>query len=43
MVETEDNAKISQEMLLKRLRRIEGQIRGIQKMIVCRTAIVSAW
>ena len=34
MVETEDNAKISQEMLLKRLRRIEGQIRGIQKMIV---------
>jgi DNA-binding FrmR family transcriptional regulator len=25
---------ISQEMLLKRLRRIEGQIRGIEKMIV---------
>ena len=26
--------EISQEMLLKRLRRIEGQIRGIEKMIV---------
>ena len=25
--------EISQEMLLKRLRRIEGQIRGIEKMI----------
>ena len=24
----------SQEMLLKRLRRIEGQVRGIQKMII---------
>ena len=26
--------EISQEMLLKRLKRIEGQVRGIQKMIV---------
>ena len=25
--------EVSQEMLLKRLRRIEGQIRGIQKML----------
>jgi DNA-binding FrmR family transcriptional regulator len=30
---TEDNLEVSQEILLKRLRRIEGQIRGIQKMI----------
>jgi len=29
-----EGQKISQEMLLKRLRRIEGQIRGIEKMIV---------
>lgn len=33
MVKTTKNAEVSQEMLLKRLRRIEGQIRGIQKMI----------
>jgi len=33
MVKIEENAEVSQEMLLKRLRRIEGQIRGIQKMI----------
>ena len=26
--------EVSQEMLLKRLKRIEGQIRGIEKMIV---------
>jgi len=26
--------ELSQEMLLKRLRRIEGQIRGIEKMVV---------
>ena len=26
--------EISQEMLLKRLRRIEGQVRGIEKMVV---------
>ena len=25
---------LSQEMLLKRLKRIEGQVRGIEKMIV---------
>jgi len=31
MVEKEE---ISQDILLKRLRRIEGQVRGIQKMIV---------
>jgi len=30
---TEENLKVPQEMLLKRLRRIEGQIRGIEKMI----------
>jgi len=33
MVEIEENAQLSQDMLLKRLRRIEGQIRGIEKMI----------
>ena len=26
--------EVSQEMLLKRLRRIEGQVRGIEKMII---------
>jgi DNA-binding FrmR family transcriptional regulator len=31
MVEEEE---ISQDILLKRLRRIEGQVRGVQKMIV---------
>jgi DNA-binding FrmR family transcriptional regulator len=30
---TTEEVEISQEALLKRLRRIEGQIRGIQKMI----------
>jgi DNA-binding FrmR family transcriptional regulator len=30
---TEEEVEVSQEALLKRLRRIEGQIRGIQKMI----------
>jgi DNA-binding FrmR family transcriptional regulator len=30
---TEENLGVSQEILLKRLRRIEGQIRGIEKMI----------
>jgi DNA-binding FrmR family transcriptional regulator len=30
---TEENVEVSQEALLKRLRRIEGQIRGIEKMI----------
>jgi len=34
MVEIGENSKISQEVVLKRLRKIEGQIRGIQKMIV---------
>jgi DNA-binding FrmR family transcriptional regulator len=29
-----EGREISQEMLLRRLRRIEGQIRGIEKMIV---------
>ena len=29
----EENVEVSQEALLKRLRRIEGQIRGIEKMI----------
>jgi DNA-binding FrmR family transcriptional regulator len=30
---TEEKVEVSQEALLKRLRRIEGQIRGIEKMI----------
>ena len=30
---TEEKLQVSQDMLLKRLRRIEGQIRGIEKMI----------
>jgi CsoR family transcriptional regulator, copper-sensing transcriptional repressor len=34
MVAIGENTKISQEVVLKRLRKIEGQIRGIQKMIV---------
>jgi len=29
-----EGREVSQEMLLKRLRKIEGQIRGIEKMIV---------
>lgn len=33
MVEIEEKAEVPQETLLKRLRRIEGQVRGIQKMI----------
>ena len=33
MVETEEKADFSQEALLKRLKIIEGQIRGIEKMI----------
>ena len=33
MADIKENADVSQEMLLRRLRRIEGQIRGIQKMI----------
>jgi len=34
MTKTEGDLEVSQEALLKRLRRIEGQIRGIEKMIV---------
>ena len=33
MADTDEKVEVSQEELLKRLRRIEGQIRGIQKMI----------
>ena len=33
MAKEEEKQEVSQEMLLKRLRRIEGQIRGIEKMI----------
>ena len=32
-VEIEEKAEVSKDMLLKRLKRVEGQIRGIQKMI----------
>jgi DNA-binding FrmR family transcriptional regulator len=34
MADIEEKSEVPQEMLLKRLRRIEGQIRGIQKMIM---------
>lgn len=34
MAKTRENEGISQDILLKRLRRIEGQVRGIEKMIV---------
>ena len=33
MTKTKEDLEVSQEALLKRLRRIEGQLRGIQKMI----------
>ena len=33
MAGTKENKGTTQEMLLKRLRRIEGQVRGIEKMI----------
>jgi DNA-binding FrmR family transcriptional regulator len=33
MTKTEETLEISHDMLLKRLKRIEGQIRGIEKMI----------
>ena len=33
MAETEEKIDVSQDKLLKRLKRIEGQIRGIEKMI----------
>ena len=34
MAKARENAEISQDILLKRLRRIEGQVRGLEKMIV---------
>jgi len=34
MAKKEEKQEVSQEMLLKRLRRIEGQVRGIEKMVV---------
>ena len=33
MVRKEKKPEVSQEILLRRLRRIEGQVRGIEKMI----------
>ena len=33
MSDAEEKSEVSQEVLLKRLKRIEGQIRGIEKMI----------
>jgi len=33
MASTKESKEITQEALLKRLRRIEGQVRGIEKMI----------
>jgi DNA-binding FrmR family transcriptional regulator len=33
IVEIEEKAEVSNDMLLRRLKRVEGQIRGIQKMI----------
>jgi DNA-binding FrmR family transcriptional regulator len=32
-VENRENTEVSKDMLLRRLKRVEGQIRGIQKMI----------
>ena len=32
-MEIEEKAEVSKDILLKRLKRVEGQIRGIQKMI----------
>jgi DNA-binding FrmR family transcriptional regulator len=34
MANTEEKVEVSQTVLLRRLKRIEGQIRGIEKMIV---------
>jgi len=34
MAKKEETEETSQEILLKRLKRIEGQVRGIEKMIV---------
>jgi len=33
IVENEEKTEASKDMLLKRLKRVEGQLRGIQKMI----------
>ena len=33
-MENEEKTEVSKDMLLRRLKRIEGQIRGIEKMIV---------
>jgi len=33
MVKPQEKGEVSQEIVLKRLRRIEGQVRGIEKMI----------
>lgn len=30
---TEENTPVSREVIIKRLRRVEGQIRGLQKMV----------
>ena len=32
-MENRENTEVSKDMLLRRLKRVEGQIRGIQKMI----------
>jgi DNA-binding FrmR family transcriptional regulator len=32
-VEKEEKAEVSKDMLLRRLKRVEGQLRGIQKMV----------
>lgn len=32
-MENEEQTEVSKDMLLKRLKRVEGQLRGIQKMI----------
>ena len=32
-MENEEKAEVSKDMLLRRLKRVEGQLRGIQKMI----------
>ena len=34
MARKEEKQEVSQDMLLKRLRRVEGQIRGIEKMLI---------
>jgi len=34
MTSSKGNEEVSQDMLLRRLKRVEGQIRGIQKMVI---------